>query len=270
MMSGGPRALGGSVEDVRDPEMAACHIGGAMAAIEASVYEIKDAVLAVVDRYDAQVGHPNRGDLEALQPLLERLLESHRGLVAGAGFVVEPGIICDAREWLEWRMGRRGSFARLEVTLDSNSLTHYDYLHAAWYEGPRSGAARTLTGPYVDLGGVNQYIVTLTIPVTLGSRFLGVAGADVLVDRVEVILRHLTRAMSRGAIVLTEEGRILASSVPSQHPGALIHGVDLSVESGQTAAPGLVAYRCGSLPWTLLVAEPAHSNDHAARTASLN
>lgn len=270
MMSGAPQGGPGSVAQVRDPASAAGHIGEAISAIEASVHEIRTAVLQLVEECGDQEGHPNCGDLETLQPLLERLLESHRGLVAGAGFVAEPGVLCDAQQWLEWRMGRRGAFSRLEVTLDSTALSHYDYLHAAWFERPRSGAALTLTGPYVDLGGVNQYIVTLTIPITRGDRFLGVAGADVLVDRVEGVLRQLTRAMGRGAIVLTEEGRILASSVPRQHPGALVRGVDLSVGSGQVAAPGLLAYRCGSLPWTLLVAEPTLCHGQATPESLLN
>lgn len=269
MATGSFGVTGGSPARVRDPRAAARHIGEAIRSIEASAQQVRRAVLELGDDCD-QAGGPSCADLETLQPLLEEVLESHRGLLAGVGFVAAPGALRDAEHWMEWRVGRPGTYTRLEVSLDATTLTHYDYVHAAWFERPRAGDPLSLIGPYVDLGGVNQYIVTLTIPVNRNDQFLGVAGADILVDRVEGVLRRLTRAMGRGAIVLTDEARILASSVPRQHPGALVNGVDLSVADGEVAAPGLLAYHCGSLPWTLLVADPTLCYGQPAPAALLN
>ncbi|MCL2780735.1 MAG: hypothetical protein FWD74_04475 [Actinomycetia bacterium] len=251
---------------VGDPATAANSVGLVFGEMTDSLTRMARTVLALLGRAGAGDGSglaapaahsPRSVDLIALQPLIQTVLDDFSGLVTGAGFVAEPGVLCDCEYWVEWRMEWQGTFRRLEVSLDDPAgFDRYDYLHAAWFHRPRSGDTSTLTGPYVDLGGLNKYLVTLTIPVRDGESFLGVVGVDILVDRIEAVLRQMSRAMNVATTILNADGRVIAASVPQLHPGALAHGVDLTVADGQLAAPGFSAYRCGPLPWTLLASPP--------------
>ncbi len=243
---------------LHDPLAVASGIGQAMGDLRDSLGQIESAVLEVL-RHRSPAARPARSsDLSVLQPLVQTMLDDYKGWICGAGFVAEPGVLADCTYWLEWRTeSKGGSFSRLEVTLDESDIAKYDYFNAAWFQRPRCGAGATLAGPYVDWGGVNKYLVTLSLPVHHEGLFLGIVGADILVERVEGMLRRAGRSMNMAATIVNEDGRIIASSIPRLHPGVLIRGIDISVVDGENAAPGIFAYRCGQLPWTLLVAPPA-------------
>jgi len=236
------------------PRAAAQHIGQTVQAVLDSVEEIRQAITGlVVSALENEGLKPTRSDLEKLHPLFEQILERHGKLLVGVGFVAAPGLLQDAEEWLEWRMGARGGYSRLEVALDATALSNYDYVHAAWFEAPKAGSACSVVGPYVDFGGTNAYVVTLTVPVHVHGDFIGVAGADLLVDQVESLLRKLTHTVGLAASIVTDDGRVLASGIPRQAPGTRLRDLNLTVSDGDWAGPGLLAFRCEGLPWKLVV-----------------
>lgn len=217
---------------------------------------VRSLALAVENLADGVQGVPNsttRSDLETLHPLIESLIEQHCGLLLGAGFVADPDFLQDVAHWLDWRQAIGGGYSSMEVTLDANDVANYDYIHAEWFEVPKSGAPFAIVGPYVDLGGTNAYTITITVPVRLGDSFLGVAGADISVDRVEGLLRRMTRTIGLAAMVVTDEGRVIASSVPRQCPGTLLRDLNLDVDGGKHVSQGLLAFDCAGLPWRLVV-----------------
>lgn len=242
---------------MQHPRVAAGHIGRTVQAVMISVEEIRQSVVDLVHSSpDGDVVGPTRADLLTLHPLLEQILKRHGRLLAGAGFVAAPELLQDAARWLEWRTGAEDKYFRLDVALDADQLDYYDYVKAEWFRIPRDGAPSAIVGPYVDLGGTNAYIVTLTVPVLVRGTFVGVVGADLLVDRIEGIVLRMTRTIGLGcpaAVVVNQEGRVLASSVPRQAPGTLLRELDLTVPDGDWAGPGLRAYECEGLPWKLVV-----------------
>jgi hypothetical protein len=232
---------------------AAGQISSLVGGVFGSIDRIRGAVLELVGSPPSPE-HPARGDLERLRPLLEELLRGHGKLLLGCGFVADPSLLVDAKRWLEWwRWDPDGSISRLEVKLEGELLVTYDYGAAEWFTSPQHGQERSIVGPYVDVGGMNAYVLTLTVPVRSHGQFRGVAGADLSADRVEAVVRRMTRTIGVEAIVVNAEGRILASSVPRQYPGTLLRGLDLGGRNGSLVAEGRRGYHCPGLPWRLVV-----------------
>lgn len=231
----------------------AASIGSRVDAVASSIDDIRDAVLALIRTAENDSGHTVKADLERLHPVIESALEAHLGTLVGAGFVADPEFLQDEPQWLEWRLAKDGEFTQMHVSLDADDVANYDYPSSPWFELPKAGAEMAVVGPYVDFGGTNDYVVTITKPVRLDGRFIGVAGADLSVDRVEGILRRMTRTIGLAAMVVTTEGRVIASSVPRMYPGALLRGLRLDVDENALSPQGLHILPCGGSPWRLVV-----------------
>jgi methyl-accepting chemotaxis protein-like sensor len=148
-----------------------------------------------------------------LRELIFGVLDSHDGLVSGAGAVAAPDTMPEGRYWLEWWWARTsGGPEALRVNLDPAAPDFFDYTGADWYLTPMRNSARHVAGPYVDYACTNEYALTVAVPVTVHDRFAGVAAADVLVSSLERQLLPALRSLSRPAVLLNSGGRVIASS----------------------------------------------------------
>ena len=153
--------------------------------------------------------------LARLREVTFEVLDTHHGLVAGAGAIAAPGIMPDDHYWLEWWWTRTsGGPEALRVNLNPAAPDFFDYTGADWYQTPMRNSAPHVSGPYVDYACTNEYALTVAVPVTVQGRFAGVAAADVLVSSLEGLLLPELRTLSRPAILLNSGGRVIASSSP--------------------------------------------------------
>lgn len=237
---------------------AADFLGAEIRVIVASIDQIKAEVLGLVESATDKGSGMLGVDLRALHPVIKRTLQDHPALLAGAGFVADPEFLVDATQWLEWLMASDGQFTPLQAALDANDIAHYDYIRSDWFDLPKQGLDVAVVGPYVDLGGTNDYVVTITKPVRWALTFIGVVGADLSVDRVEGLLRRITRSVGHAALVVSAERRVIASSVPRIFPGALLRHLDLSGSEGVVSAPGLHVLPIREVPWHLVFLSCEH------------
>ncbi len=169
-------------------------------------------------------GSLQRDDLAKLRPAIFGLLASQRDLASGAGVLTAPNVLADAPLWLEWWWTTpAGSPEQLRVNLDPTAPDFFDYTTAAWYtaaERRRSGG--TATGPYVDYFCTGEYTITLSVPVRLGGRFLGVAAADVLVSNLEGQVLPALLEAGRPVALTSPEGRVIAATTADLVPGARV------------------------------------------------
>lgn len=185
-----------------------------------------------------------RADVAGTRELLLDVLDRHRGLVAGTGVILAPGLLADAPRWLEWWLAGVRPEA-LRVSHDPDSPDFYDYTAAEWYREPERTGERWVAGPYVDYLSTNEYMVTLTVPVRSGSTFLGVAGADLLPGRLEDRLLALLDELAEPALLVNAEGRVVASTTSSWLTGSL-------VAVGGPAAHRWSVHHVDGFPWRLL------------------
>jgi hypothetical protein len=181
---------------------------------------------------------PRRPDL-AIESHVRELLGTTDPPLAGAGLVVAPYVLEDDPYWLEWWLAgpddAPAAGRPLVADLNPDSVTFRDYTTLAWFEEPRRTGERTITGPYVDYLCTDQYTLTFTAPVSDGSRFLGVAGVDVLARWFEHHLLAVVDTLGPlddGCLVVNRSGRVVAS-----FDGRWVTG-DLVRELSSARAPG--------------------------------
>jgi hypothetical protein len=102
-----------------------------------------------------------------------------------------------------------------------------------------------VVGPYVDVHGTGQYLLTLTEPVVADGVFVGVAGADVPVSRFEARLLGELEALAQGFLLVSEEGRVVVSTSPRWLVGSLVS------PSGEPVAEPGPGVPVAGVPWRL-------------------
>jgi len=153
--------------------------------------------------------------LPKLREIIFEVLNTHNGLVTGAGAIAAPDTMPGSRYWLEWWWTRTsGEPEALRVNLDPAAPDFFDYTSADWYLSPMRNSTRHVAGPYVDYACTNEYALTVAVPVIIHDRFAGVAAADVLVSNLQRQLLPALRTLSEPALLLNSGGRVIASSSP--------------------------------------------------------
>ena len=193
---------------------------------------------------------PSRADLASLRRTVHEILD-RRPITAGAGMVFAPGVLADTPRWLEWwRRDPSGPPVFLNASLDPADPDFYEYETAEWFTTPRATGQRWIAGPFVDHSGTDEHILTLTLPVVDAGGFLGVAGADITVGRIEAIAGPALMALGREAALVNHRGRIIATNTPRHLVGSLWPGA----EQAWPPANDDVVERDERLTWTVVAA----------------
>lgn len=239
-----------------DPTFGADNGDAALESVSAAVTLLVENIFASLDTIAAATralwGHiedsgakPRSTDLTALRDPLIGELQRLSHVVNGVGFVVADGALADVARYLEWWRPDptpRGEAQRLGLDLNPGSEYFYDYSTMEWYSVPRDRGIRWVHGPYVDYTGVDLYVCTFAAPVTSQrGEFIGVAGADVPVARLDAALLP-TFAAHRTPLVLTNaEGRVIVANDAEHVAGSKLED--------PSSRPALPVY---ATPWSLV------------------
>jgi len=188
------------------------------------------------------------GDLATLRPTIQTLLREQGERFNGTGVVMAPDALADAAFHLEWwqRSGEQGP-RPLRLNLDPRSESFYDYTLKPWFVIPRDEGHGTVMGPYVDLHCAGLYILTFTRPLTVDGEFVGVVGADVPVAAFEQIVVPSLKHLGGEAVVITDEGRVLAANTPTWAVGEIAREL-----LGRTAGIERAAVRAPQVDWSVI------------------
>lgn len=166
---------------------------------------------------------PDRAKLQALRDPVEKLIAESQQLVDGAGLAVGPGILSDADSWLQWwRPQRDGGLEFTAHSFNPLSLNYYDYQAMNWFRIPVETGEPAVVGPYVDTGGTDLRIVTVTVPFAVGDGPRSVAAADLSLDCLERILLRSLGTRERDVVLLTDSGKIVASNTARHVTGTIL------------------------------------------------
>jgi len=146
----------------------------------------------------------------------------------GLGVIAEVGVIPGHAYWLDWwvRTETRGLQPDSHHVTDPRREDFYDYESREFIAHPRKTLVPWATGPYIDYGGVDDYLVTMSVPITRQGRFLGVAAADLLVADVERVFAPWLASASGVCLLLNAEERVIVSNTVTSNVGDVARATD--------------------------------------------
>ena len=151
-------------------------------------------------------------DLAALEPSIFQSLDRVPEF-DGAGYVMAVGSLVDRDRYLEWwHRGGEAVYHPLILNLDPSSPDHYDYDSMEWFVAGSAEGRRFVSGPLIDLPCAESHIMTFSRPVVVDGVFVGVAGADVAMSRLEALVVPPLRRLGAPAVLVNGHRRVIAGS----------------------------------------------------------
>ncbi|MDR3537779.1 MAG: methyl-accepting chemotaxis protein [Acetobacteraceae bacterium] len=164
------------------------------------------------------------------------------------------------------------------VEYNSRDLHPNGVMKGGWYIGPQEGNGESILDPlaYV-VQGAKVYLATMSVPITIGGKFHGVAGADYNLAFVQKLAEKVSSSIYGGqasVTIISHKGLVVASS---QHPeliGGSFEGIDpawkddvksvqagselVSVDAGSDTIKVFAPIAIGrtKTPWSVLIAVP--------------
>jgi len=147
--------------------------------------------------------------LRAIQPVAATFL-SRYAFPSAAGIVLGPGIVDNnhgAVEW--WLRGDAGTTHRLVLNLSPADPGFYDFVTYEWFAEVVSAGKPAIQGPYLDYAGMDKYIVTAMVPLSLDGKLIGTAGFDTEVRDLETVVMPILRTIPGDAALVSKLDRII-------------------------------------------------------------
>ena len=164
----------------------------------------------------------------AIQQHVARSLFSRLGdidpVTHGLGVIAEVGVVPGHNYWLDWwHRTQTGNLERdTSHVTDPHRYDFYDYESREFIAHPRKDLLPWASGPYVDYGGVDDYLVTVSVPIVRDARFLGVAATDLLVASVEGVFAPWLAGAEIPCLLLNAEDRVIVSNAVTHQVGDVI------------------------------------------------
>jgi hypothetical protein len=93
---------------------------------------------------------------------------------------------------------------------------------------------------------LDAYVLTFGSPLVVDDAFVGIVGADVLLADFERQVTGALRRVDGDAVLVTDEGRVIASNTPKWIPGMLVH-TDLEARRAERADVA-----CDAVAWSVI------------------
>jgi methyl-accepting chemotaxis protein len=123
-----------------------------------------------------------------------------------------------------WTRGVNGQIALQPlVEYDSRELHPNGVMKGGWYIGPKETGRESVLGPlpYI-VQGKNVFLATISVPVKVNGKFLGVTGTDFNLDFVQKISSQVSQSIFGGkneVVILSDMGLVVANSAHPEQIG---------------------------------------------------
>jgi sigma-B regulation protein RsbU (phosphoserine phosphatase) len=179
----------------------------ARAVASGAAYQIA-GVLRVAEgppsRVAAFVEREPRLERGTLENLLRAMVGSGPSLF-GAAAAFEPFAFDPGRRSFAPYCYRQGE----ALALKDLGAGSYDYFTWEWYREAKEKGRPRWSEPYFDEGGGNILMMTYSVPIRRGGRFVGVATADVALDWLQGFMGDLGMEQRGYAFLMSRSGRLV-------------------------------------------------------------
>lgn len=135
------------------------------------------------------------------------------GALAGAGYAVSY-LDSGRPPAMVWWVRRGDAVSERSHSVDPDSESFYDYASLRWFREAKDSGLPTLSGPFIDAWGSDDYTVTVSLPVPGDSGAQGVVAADMDVRRFVESLTADLNQISVPLALVNESDRVVVSTVP--------------------------------------------------------
>lgn len=199
---------------VRRSDVAGC--AGILEGVVESIFEVLEGLAGRLELAWRDTAAGDRAfstaELAELQPFIFASLDA-RPEFDSAGYVMDGEALCDRDRYLEWwHRSERASFQPLILNLDLSSPDNYDYYSMEWFVAARREHRRFVSGPLIDLPCAESHIMTFSHPVLVDRRFLGIAGADVAMSRLEALIVPPMLRLAAPSVLVNGHRRVIAAT----------------------------------------------------------
>jgi hypothetical protein len=151
-------------------------------------------------------------------------LEHLDDIVHGLGFMAEIGTLAETPYWMEWwQRALDGTFDRdYSHQLDPSRDDFYEYWSKSYMTRPKASGQPSAVGPYIDHGGVDDYVVTVSVPVMSQGVFVGIMAADIRVASLEQAVSAWLAQATGVCVLLNSDSRVLLSNSVRYNVGDLV------------------------------------------------
>jgi hypothetical protein len=189
---------------------AATEIAAWMNGVSQDVYQFAASVGALwADRSSPLKVAPH--DIAALESLSTEFLGAHT-MAVGAGVIFAVDAIENRAGILEWWTTRAQGIEKLEFDLTPGGERFYDYQNMPFFASAKNTGEQSIWGPYLDYLGLDEYILTHTAPLQLAGNFIGVAGYDIRIRKLEEVFMPALRAIPGDAALLNENRSVVVGN----------------------------------------------------------
>lgn len=144
-------------------------------------------------------------------------------VVDGCGLIFAHSALGTPNGHLEWWVREDESrFARYSFGVVPGADRYYDYeQHEGFIRAYEEGAP-ALVGPYIDYLGVEEYVLTLTVPADAPQMRVGAVGNDIQAEDMEAQLLPVLLRSRRELVLVGRHGNVLFSNTSQYLPGELV------------------------------------------------
>ncbi|MDJ1370088.1 cache domain-containing protein [Gulosibacter molinativorax] len=157
----------------------------------------------------------------------------------GAGLIFPIELQKPGKARLEWWIRAGREFVRQKFNLDPTSGQFYDYEILEWWQGGYHEERRAIAGPYIDHLGVDDYIVTMTVPAYANGKKIGVAGKDMVMREVETKLLRMLSPLGPGTALLNRHNSVIVGNTGALSTGILVAQIPQGYARTRIDSPGL-------------------------------
>lgn len=134
-------------------------------------------------------------------------------VVDGCGLIFARSVLSFERGHLEWWVREDETrFARYSFGVVPGADRYYDYEHHEWFIRAFHEGTPALVGPYIDYLGVEAYVLTLTVPASVGGVRVGAIGNDIQVADLETELLPLLQRSGTEMALVGRHGNVLVGN----------------------------------------------------------
>jgi hypothetical protein len=203
----------------------------------ASLHEIcqalADAVMRDLEGEDWPAARSSSSELFAA---VGSLTEQPELPILGMGFAPASKSGAAGQELHWWYSREHGRPPqKLLVGAQAGNVSDYEISRSLWWQAAMQSTSTCVVGPYVDVSGTNQYVVTLSRAVRTEGELAGVVAVDVRVGHFQTFCQPLLLRLPSPTSVVNEDGDVIATN-----SGRLLGGTvsDPGAEEHHVRIPG--------------------------------